>query len=419
MSKYVLSPKNVLLEDNKTLSLSTDSGSRKVARVERIKRRLAIGIPTVKRKDTEYLMDTLSSMLSKLNNKQLENTVLVIFLADLNDTEYIENTEMKIRKNFLENVESGSVEIITAPDSFYTTLPTFRTNMYTNWRTKQNYDYAYLMQYCSHIAELYLQMEDDVIAADGYYDAIMEYVSEHDKKGWICLEFSELGFIGKLYHSSDLRNLASMLLMFSTTQSVNETYLYYNKLKGFGDRNIRKPTLFQHRGVHSSLTGKIQLLQDTYFDPSVKQWRGDNPPARIFTTLKENNDYPTNAPYLPSSGHFWANAAGRENDTYLLMFERPQILTEVIAETGSKDTPNDIIRDGVVEASSTFSGSEQIPSCKNFQILGQFVNGRAVIDKPVLQSKLGETKTKCLQIRLTKSQNEWVILREIAVFIQR
>lgn len=53
-----------------------------------------------------------------------------------------------------------------------------------NWRVKQNYDYAYLMKYCEHLSDFYMQMEYDIIASNGYYGAINDFIAnqtaDHD-----------------------------------------------------------------------------------------------------------------------------------------------------------------------------------------------------------------------------------------------
>lgn len=390
-----------------------------IAAAPRPKRRLTIGIPTIKRRDGDYFMDMLTSMLNKTSAEHLKEIVFVIFLADLNNSDWKIDREMEIRNKFSEYMDAGSLMVIKAPDTFYQKLPRFGNNSYMNWRTKQNFDYAFLMKYSVELSDMYMQMEDDVIASDGYYEAITEYVGNQTDDTWMCLEFSELGFIGKLYHSRDINDLADLMLMFPDTQPVDYLYSYFNMLKDKGARKIRKPTLFQHMGVHSSLADKTQPLRDRFFDFPTKEWRGDNPPARIFTTLKENEDFATNLPYLNTPGHFWSYGPGNENDTYLIVFESPHVLSKVVVETGSKDHPGDRILNGVLEASVSISGTVEKPVCDDFIVVGHFEGGRMFANEKDLRSTLGLVKTRCLQIRLTKSQMEWVIIKEIAVFLSR
>lgn len=381
--------------------------------------RLTIGIPTIKRRDGDYFKEMLDSMFNKTSEEELRQIIFVIFLADLNDAIWKSETEAEIKRKYDKHIRSGSLIVVQAPKDFYDGMMQFGNNSYLNWRTKQNYDYAFLMKYCQHLSDFYMQMEDDVLASDGYYSAIFNFIAEQPNDDWICLEFSELGFIGKVYHSKHLRDLAEMLLIFSHTQPVDYTYVYFNTLLRNGFRRIRKPTLFQHMGYHSSLAEKIQPLRDKYFDFPPKELKGDNPSAGIFTTLKTNDDFPPNLPYSSDPGHFWSYSAAEENDTFTLLFDSSQLIDKVIVMTGSKEHPGDIIHNGVLEASAVVSGSKEKPFCEDFIVIGQFEEGKMFVDSQMIRSKLGVVRTKCLQIRLTKPQIEWVIIKEIAVFVSK
>lgn len=76
---------------------------------------------------------------------------------------------------------------------------------YVNWRSKQNFDYAFLMRYSATLSHYYLQLEDDVIAAKGFINLTRSFIGSQ-KTFWACLEFSELGFIGIEISSHRLNN---------------------------------------------------------------------------------------------------------------------------------------------------------------------------------------------------------------------
>ena len=64
---------------------------------------------------------------------------------------------------------------------------------------------------------------------------------------------------GKLYRSRDLDHLSQLLLMFFQEQPVDYTYLYFNMLMTQLQKRLRTPTLFQHRGIHSSFPGTLPV----------------------------------------------------------------------------------------------------------------------------------------------------------------
>lgn len=383
------------------------------------RRRLTIGIPTVKRRDGDYFMDMLGSMLNKTSTSDLREIIFVVFLADIENIEWKKDIESRIKTKYSKFLVSGSLKVIQAPVSFYDAMVAPKNNSYLYWRTKQNYDYAYLMKQTQHLSELYMQMEDDVIAADGYYDAINEYIRQQNGSNWVCLEYSSLGFIGKLYHTKHLNALADMLVMFSEHQPVDYTFMYFNILSGQGYRAIRKPTLFQHMGYHSSLAEKIQPLKDNYFNFPPKKIFGHNPPATIFTSFVVSPDYPPELAYSKEPGFFWSGAGAKAGDTFTLVFESPQEVSRITVQTGTKDHESDFVHEGVLEASASVKTGDSVSQCEEPVVLSHFQSGEVNVTQSDIALKMGLVKMKCLQVRITATQNEWVIIREIAVFVKR
>ena len=60
--------------------------------------------------------------------------------------------------------------------------------------------------WCSTASHYYVQLEDDVQSAPGFVSDVRRFVDKHSSAGdgynWALLEFSELGFIGKLLRFS-------------------------------------------------------------------------------------------------------------------------------------------------------------------------------------------------------------------------
>jgi hypothetical protein len=51
---------------------------------------------------------------------------------------------------------------------------------------------------------------------------ILKYFIQQQKERWICLEFSELGMIAKLYHTYDLESLAKIVTLFYEEQPADK-----------------------------------------------------------------------------------------------------------------------------------------------------------------------------------------------------
>lgn len=106
----------------------------------------------------------------------------------------------EIEEQFKDHIESGLLEIVSPPASYYpdfnatvkvsnrcTTSKLTRMNdraineqlcslkatlgdslIRTIWRTKQNLDFAYLMMYCQPKGTYYVQLEDDVLSKPNF-----------------------------------------------------------------------------------------------------------------------------------------------------------------------------------------------------------------------------------------------------------
>ena len=105
---------------------------------------------------------------------------------------------------FGEALQSGLLEIISPPPSFYPDLNELRVTLNdpverVKWRTKQNLDYAFLMMYAQSRGIYYVQLEDDILTTPGYVTKMKKFALKKDSMNldWFLLDFCQLGFIGK------------------------------------------------------------------------------------------------------------------------------------------------------------------------------------------------------------------------------
>ena len=259
-----------------------------------------------------------------------------------------------------------------------------------------------------------MQLEDDVRCAENFVDAIKSYISVQ-RKIWACLEFSELGFIGKLFKSADLKKLSTFMMTFYDEQPVDWLIRYFRMSMAQPDVLLRKPTLFQHIGLKSSFdTSKLNKLKDRYFDEGTKPIKIVNPEADLITDIRQFKDYKVDMSYLAGSGFFWGIAPKKDQAVFVI-FKHPVVIKRIFVQTGNEQHAKDILSHGTVKISPTvkklMKGS---PSCSGFLEVGTFVHGG--IDEKNLDSRYPEVKTQCLQILVTESQKEWLIINQIAVF---
>lgn len=176
-----------------------------------------------------------------------------------------------ITKKFKRQLNSGSLEVISIPAFFYPDMShakqsTEDSQKLERWRIKQALDFCFLMLYAQPKAMYYLQLQDDIIAKKMYFTKISDFVHNITSNDWFYIEFSILGFIGKLFKSENLTDFVRFFLMFYKDKPIDLLLEDFFRVKmcnpgetleKCAERNkqIRvkyKPSLFQYVDIQSS-----------------------------------------------------------------------------------------------------------------------------------------------------------------------
>lgn len=137
---------------------------------------IVMGIPTVKREVKSYLIETLHSLIDNLYPEEKLDCVIVVFIGET-DIDYVHGVIANLEKEFSKEISSGLVEIISPPASYYPDLTNLKETFgdskeRVRWRTKQNLDYCFLMMYAQEKGIYYIQLEDDIIVKQNYFNTI-------------------------------------------------------------------------------------------------------------------------------------------------------------------------------------------------------------------------------------------------------
>uniref|UniRef100_G1QNF5 Alpha-1,3-mannosyl-glycoprotein 4-beta-N-acetylglucosaminyltransferase A n=1 Tax=Nomascus leucogenys TaxID=61853 RepID=G1QNF5_NOMLE len=238
---------------------------------------IVMGIPTVKREVKSYLIETLHSLIDNLYPEEKLDCVIVVFIGET-DIDYVHGVVANLEKEFSKEISSGLVEVISPPESYYPDLTNLKETFgdskeRVRWRTKQNLDYCFLMMYAQEKGIYYIQLEDDIIVKQNYFNTIKNFALQLSSEEWMILEFSQLGFIGKMFQAPDLTLIVEFIFMFYKEKPIDwllDHILWVKVCNPEKDAkaNLRirfRPSLFQHVGLHSSLSGKIQKLTELVF----------------------------------------------------------------------------------------------------------------------------------------------------------
>ncbi|XP_049441159.1 alpha-1,3-mannosyl-glycoprotein 4-beta-N-acetylglucosaminyltransferase B-like [Epinephelus fuscoguttatus] len=397
---------------------------------------MVLGIPTVKREKQSYLVNTLSSLLYSLTSLQQQDLLIIVFVAET-DSDYVDSIAKTINKTFPKEVQSGLLEVVS-PSQFY--YPDFNSLRETfgdskervKWRTKQNLDFSFLMLYAQDKGTYYVQLEDDVVAKANYFDDMKTFAVKEDSKQWLFLEFSQLGFIGKMFRTRDLPMIAEFFLMFHRDKPIDwllEHILWVKVCNPEKDakhcneqkallKQRYKPSLFQHVGLHSSLPGKLQHLKDKDFGKQTLYQAHNNPAAELSTSLKHYQQHSLERAYK-GEDFFWALTPVKD-DYILFSFPQPIHILRYLFRSGNIETSGDKFHNTTVEVRpSNASARERIVagssssykvSDQDFIIIGAFENG-------IAEGEIEEMLQPISALRLVvhSDADVWALLSEILI----
>ncbi|XP_008302256.1 alpha-1,3-mannosyl-glycoprotein 4-beta-N-acetylglucosaminyltransferase C isoform X2 [Stegastes partitus] len=374
-------------------------------------RYLSIGISSVNRKKGSYLISTLQSIFSMSSSEERSSMVVVVLLADF-DTGWRMATLKDIKTTFALELEQGQLVVIHVPLEFYPPITGLKRNYNdaperVTFRSKQNLDYAFLIHYCAGLGQYYLQLEDDISCAKNFLSSIRNRVAEQEKQKvtWATLEFSVLGYIGKLYKSGHLPLLARFLFLFYQEMPCDWLLTHFKLVMTQKATILFKPSLFQHMGTFSSFQGRHNKLKDKDFDDGFYT----NPVAEVFSNISTYQKNFPNLAWDAGEAFFWGLSPVK--GSYLtVVFKEPAVVTWIFVETGSGT--KDLLQSAQVELGHDVVTTGKDKSCKDFQSVGAIENGKFEMQEV---DKKYSSASKCLRILVTATQKHWVIIRKIRV----
>lgn len=380
---------------------------------------LTIGISSITRPSgTNYLVKTIELLIDNLSEEDRKEVFVVIFLADFNEA-HKSAALAELSNGLKKYIEQDLLHVIFAPRDYYPPLSNLDTKFNDSqerifWRSKLVVDFAFLMCYCKDLSQYYLHLEDDLIPGASFYPKLRNFIASQ-KNPWPILDAALMGHTAKVYHSSDLENIATYFYIMYNEMPVDWLLEFWRKIKYdrkyYKDLVLPPASLFQHIGDNSSFKGNKDSYKskEKFFDEYDVKYKGLNPPAIISSSMPGTN--PEQA-YNKGSGHFWVMA--KKDDFIIIEFTSATVVRQVFVDTGSYLAPLDLLKLGVLQASFQDNGRETeangVVNCKGFETIGNFKDGRIKV------SLSGNRKVNCLRILVTGDQKEWIFFREIDVW---
>lgn len=380
------------------------------------KKYLTVGLSSVKRKRGGYLMDTLKSIFEQSSYEELQEMVVMVHLADF-DVSWCESQAQEISRKFAHHVMAGRLLVVHTPEEYYPTLDGLKRNYNdpedrVRFRSKQNVDYAYMLNFCANLSRYYIMLEDDVRCSKNFLTALKKVITSREGSYWVTLEFSKLGYIGKLYQSKDLPRLAHFLLMFYQEMPCDWLFTHFRDLLVQRDVIRFKPSLFQHVGYYSSFKANENKLKDDDFEEDPVDVP-DNPPARLHTNMDVFQKYDAAKAYSNAADEYFWGKSPCTGDFFTVVFTGPTKLRRIKVVTGMEERPSDVLQHGALEVGQKVVQTKQGRLCSSFVTLAEFKGGSVDVDD--VHRKVG-FDVECVRLVVSACQKEWLIIKTVSLW---
>ena len=368
-----------------------------------------------------YLLQTIHSLINNTSDRDKNNSYIVIFLADLNETPK-SAVAKELSRTFGKFIDQGFLIVIEAYPEYYPSLTNIKKRFGDSvkrrfWRSKQNVDTSFVMCYCKDFSQYYIHIEDDVRSSPSFVPKLQDLITR-EKDQFFLIDISLKGNVAKAYHSRDLESAASFFYLMYDEMPIDWLMAHFLRIKvppRSGRVIIPMASLFLHIGRTSSLAlngvrGNRTL--ERIFDQYDQKYKGLNPPAIVTSSLSASQGKPQDA-YDKGGRYFWGKPP-RKDDYVLIKFDTATSIKKVFVATGCYEARRDLLYSGVLQASfeSSAIGSQKqsADSCGNFEKVGSFSKGKvkAFIEKT--------KKVNCFRILVTQKQERHLFLREIDVW---
>ena len=294
------------------------------------------------------------------------------------------------------------------------------------------------------LAPYYLQIEDDINFAANWISKITGFLTSSfppsyrskENAPWRLIDFSQLGFIGKMFQANELTRLAQFLLLFYD-QMPCDILLGQWVLAMTQGKKIEywksHSSLFQHVGIFRSLGG-FQPLQEKKFG---KGTIFDNPNATLVSTFALVPTYDARFIYFPGGDPqtrndvcdftaspqkqkikrcwFWAKSPqGGQHLT--MIFQKEIAMKAFLAEFGNDAHPKDTFKSAMIQVAAESKMNNPSDPCGQFYDLLP-VDGRVIYWEEGVSNppQLPIANLRCLRIIALVGQTEWAIILQLQI----
>ncbi|MBZ3879293.1 Alpha-1,3-mannosyl-glycoprotein 4-beta-N-acetylglucosaminyltransferase-like protein MGAT4E [Sciurus carolinensis] len=354
-------------------------------------------------------MYTLVSLYQASSPEEEKHLTVLIHLAD-SDLPWLKETIAHISRLFSPQILAGQLLLIHAPPDVYPAVDGTRNEANSGgFYSKQNVDHAFLMSFATNLSTYFLLIEDNVFCSPNFFTQIYSQVTAMKFQQWVILEFSDIGFLGKLFHSRDLPLLAHFLLLFHQEKPLDKLILHFRTLMVQEKSILCRPFLFYYRMSHPRFDDTPKAISG----PKNNPYGPDNPPAAVFTDMTVSNvHFPWEA-YTLDESYFWTHDVN-VGDHLTVILNRPTNLRKVQVMTGSIMDGKYALGKGQVELGYDPEGMPQY--CATFVVLGHLVEGQ--LSQEIFLKSMGH-QVNCVRLVVKARQDGGLMIRHIYLWEEK
>ncbi|XP_054939955.1 alpha-1,3-mannosyl-glycoprotein 4-beta-N-acetylglucosaminyltransferase-like protein MGAT4E [Physeter macrocephalus] len=175
------------------------------------------------------------------------------------------------------------------------------------------------MRFATKLSDYFPLLEDDALCAPNFISHVRWKVDTLGSQPWVLLEFSNLGFLGKLFRSGDPPVLARFLLL-HREKPLARLPPRSRTLLAQRDPILRRPFLSYHRLSYRAPNDSRKASGTQKTSP----YAPDGPPGAVFTDRKVFEVHFSWEACSLDESFFWAHSVGAGNHPDL---RRVQVLT--------------------------------------------------------------------------------------------
>ncbi|XP_033752770.1 alpha-1,3-mannosyl-glycoprotein 4-beta-N-acetylglucosaminyltransferase C-like [Pecten maximus] len=365
-------------------------------------RLVSVGILVNEIGQLDKTFKTMDTLLEENAGEDRKKFLLILQLS-MRDADLGVKVFKDAMKRYADFYETGQVHIVIGPSDLY---HRFGIPKETDAdMRKEILDYALLFLYSRYLATYFVQLEPGIVCERSIIRNILK-IAKVQTGIWFGLDFGHFGFIGTLFHSTFLQSMAEYLASRYRIENINVL------LRQLYQTISKKCLIFTNSSP--CLHHDIDRLKSRFLferGDNTDLLKGDNPPAIIDTTMTLfGNHSPEKAYDNDNSTFFWASSLAL-GDNFRLIFNSTVNISRVTVMTGSDNGEKDRLSSGYLRMGT---GS---PPCKNLIRRGVFVRGyvdtieQGISDFP--------SDVNCLSIDVTRPQKQWLVLRDIKVFLRK